>query len=144
MKRPETAVMVTEVTPPPSRAPKAKSKNLQLVEAQKQLLEINPSALVADNLYPRATAEESLASVKAAMYTFNRGGRRHFPADKYYAIWQDSAEDPNVKQLMIGLRSHMHPDWESKVNGAGSRSKKDEGVADDPFTPAYDEDESED
>lgn len=146
MLRPTKLITVSEAPPPPERA-SSKTKRSTVVADQKEQLRLSPETLVVDCSYDRGTADKSIKSAKTAMYNFNIGGRKHFPADTYYAIWRSCPDDPNVTQLLIGLRSHMKEEWRKIVEGAGSRTRRtesnttpDAGASDDgPFGDDEDE-----
>jgi hypothetical protein len=148
MERAQQVIMVEEVPPVPRRKTAKKSDGSVLLK-QKQGLEVSPNSLVVDNSYPRDSAEESLKSVKAAAYQVNVGERRSWPKDKYYAIYRQSPDNPEVYQLLIGLRSHIKEEWAAYVNRAGSRRKKvtehtQVTTADDPFVDSTPDDEDDD
>ena len=138
-----TKVILVEGTPPvPRRKPRAPKVENNILRDQKEALRLSPDSLVVDNSYPRETYEESLRSAKSAAYVVNSGERKAWPRDTYYAIWrtvevtpdegdEDSGKDNRVVQLLIGLRSHIKPEWEAAVNRAGSRLSKTENNADD-------------
>ena len=125
MERAKRVTMV-ESAPPAPRTKKAKSRENTVLASQKQALELAPDSLVVDNSYNRETAEASLRSVKSAAYQVNVGQRKAWPKDKYYAIWRQNPDNPNVYQLLIGLRENIKEGWADIVNRAGSRRKPSE------------------
>lgn len=151
-----TKVIVVEGTPPvPRRKSAPKKAEPNILQEQKEALRLSPDSLVVDNSYPKENYAQSLAAAKAAMYVVNSGARKAWPSDTYYAIWRDAPEPstvvdegeekPKVVQLLIGLRSHIKPEWEEIVNRAGSRKAKASGESkpdanDADKAPATDED----
>lgn len=144
-------VTLVEDTPPVPRRKTPKKTDGGVLRKQKEALSLSPDSLVVDNSYPRSTSEQSLKSVKAAAYQVNSGERRQFPSDEYYAVWRKAPQDedyegPDVYQLLIGLRSHMKPEWEAIVNRAGSRRNKtgeSSQIDGDPFASDADDEDDE-
>lgn len=140
-------VTLVESAPPAPRTKKAEKAENTVLAGQKKALDLSPEQLVVDNSYSRGTYEESLKSVKSAAYVVNTGQRKAWPKDKYYGIYRVHPDDPTATQLLIGLRTHIKPEWEDIVNRAGSRVKpatEDAPAADDPFDAPQDVEDNSD